>query len=145
MKSVIFLLIIIIFCSYRSSDKYYLSDFDTWILSWRMFESYQNKEYELAEIQFDSLSFSSQNIRPKFIKIGLKLKKLRGKNEEVANILSNAQKITWASKLVRQSDSIFFNLLPKCRTPVENTRLSPARTPFFVPVGNRLYIEKSFC
>jgi len=44
-------------------------------------------------------------------------------------VFSNAQKITYATKL---------QYLPiYC---VKNTRLSPARTPFFA-----LYIEKSFC
>ncbi len=66
------------------------SDVEVWKLGWRMIESSMEENYELANLQFDSLWNISKEIDRKYLVTGLEAKNKLGKVEEIIQIL-NAQ------------------------------------------------------
>ncbi|MFT6416989.1 MAG: hypothetical protein ACJARZ_002341 [Dokdonia sp.] len=56
---------------------------DVWKLGWRMIESSMNENFEIADVQFDSLMNSSEKMDIKFLITGLDIKSKLGKNDEI--------------------------------------------------------------
>jgi hypothetical protein len=54
-----------------------------WKLGWRMIESSMNENFEIADVQFDSLMNSSEKMDIKFLITGLDIKSKLGKNDEI--------------------------------------------------------------
>jgi len=77
-------------CNSNSTNE--IDDYKQWLLEWRLFESSINKNYTLAEAQFDSLLALNNPLHPMFISTGLKVKADLGKQEEVCKILSSQNK-----------------------------------------------------
>ncbi|MCB0611975.1 MAG: hypothetical protein KDC75_01665 [Phaeodactylibacter sp.] len=67
-----------------------LADAEVWRLGWRMIASSMDENFELAELQFDSLLNLTDEIDRKFLITGLEAKAKLDKKEEVVEIL-NAQ------------------------------------------------------
>ncbi len=61
----------------------------TWELGWRMIENSMDENFEVAELQFDSLLNISDNIDKKFLISGLEIKSRLNKNEEITKVLNN--------------------------------------------------------
>jgi len=64
-----------------------ITDDRIWKLGWRMIENSMDENFEIAELQFDSLLTISDKIDRKFLVSGLKIKSKQNKKEEVAKIL----------------------------------------------------------
>jgi len=64
-----------------------LSETEKWKLSWRMIISSMEKNYELGELQFDSLLMTKSKTDKKFILTGLEILKKNSKEETFTKIL----------------------------------------------------------
>lgn len=65
-----------------------LTDAEVWRLGWRIIESSWDENFELAELQFDSLLTLTDKIDRKFLITGLEVKSKLDKKEEVIEILN---------------------------------------------------------
>ena len=65
-----------------------LSEADKWKLGWRMIMSSMNNDYNLGELQFDSLLATKSKIDEKFILTGLEILNKNNKNEKIHKILA---------------------------------------------------------
>src|SRR5688500_18669153 len=65
-----------------------LSEADKWKLGWRMIMSSMNNDYNLGELQFDSLLATKSKIDEKFILTGLEILNKKNKNEKIHQVLS---------------------------------------------------------
>lgn len=74
----------------QSKPKLSLVEAETWRLGWRMIINSMEGDYELAELQFDSLLNLTDDISRKFLIAGLEAKVKLDKKEEAIEIL-NAQ------------------------------------------------------
>lgn len=85
-----FVILIVVFiltsCSQKEPEKF--DTVESWKLGWRMIESMMNDNYELASLQFDTLSSVTTNIRYKYLVAGIEAKDRLGKRDEVISLLS---------------------------------------------------------
>lgn len=86
---VLFLLFAFAFicCQNNSTDS--ITDEGAWLLGWRMIENSWDENYDIAELQFDSLLNSGHDVDLKFLKVGLETKSSLNKHTEVARILND--------------------------------------------------------
>lgn len=75
---VIFGLIIFTSCEHGKSQK--MTDVEIWQLGWRMIGSSMDENFELANIQFDTILKNSKTIDSKYLITGLEVKKEIGKD-----------------------------------------------------------------
>lgn len=87
--SLLIISILISVFSCNAPVEYASSDEETWKLGWRMIESTWDKNYGLAEMQFDSLLSTDKQIDEVFLIKGLKAKLELSKEEEVLKILAS--------------------------------------------------------
>jgi hypothetical protein len=81
--------IILISCSSNSAiDASNTSDMEKWKLGWRLVSSSWDKNYQLAEQQFDSLLRTGGTIETKFFVTGFEVLSELGKREKIESILS---------------------------------------------------------
>lgn len=66
-----------------------LSESDKWALGWRIIASNWNGDYQLGEMQFDSLLNGSKDIEPRFIMSGLEILAELDKKEKLIDILES--------------------------------------------------------
>jgi hypothetical protein len=91
----IFLIIVLsIVISCKESQNQPTSDVEIWKLGWRMIESTGEENYELANLQFDSLRNITNKIDKKYLVTGLKAKNEVGKVEEIIEILKSLDENT---------------------------------------------------
>lgn len=83
----IFNLSIAISCKHKEKSE--VSDVEIWKLGWRMIESSMEENYEVANMQFDSLWNVSKEIDGKYLITGLKVKNEIGRTEEIVTILNS--------------------------------------------------------
>lgn len=83
------ILILALICSCTPQHQSEHPDEQTWQLGWRMIENTLDKNYTLAELQFDSLLTQVKPIEEVFLINGLKLKITLGKNTEVLKIIKS--------------------------------------------------------
>ena len=79
-------------CKNQTNSQF--TDEGIWKLGWRMIENSMNENFEIAELQFDSLSNISNKIDRRFLIKGLEIKSKLNKNEEVINMLDNQNEET---------------------------------------------------
>ena len=91
--------------------KYELSDAEIWKLGWRMIESSMEENYEIANLQFDSLRNVATEIDRKYLLTGLQVKSKIGKNTEVLEILKMQNDVI----LQRICKSVFLSNLKPCQ------------------------------
>ena len=91
--------------------KYELSDAEIWKLGWRMIESSMEENYEIANLQFDSLRNITTEIDRKYLLKGLQIKSKIGKNTEVLEILKMQNDVM----LQRICKSVFLSNLKPCQ------------------------------
>lgn len=96
---------------------------DNWKLGWRMIENHMNEEINLAEKQFDSLTWVGTNSDPKFFATGLEIK-AKLKKDSIVNKHLSIQKEEFlhelcASKYLEK----FENCLKKKDEKIENKKL----------------------
>jgi len=82
----LFLIVIAVSCKMQPSEK--LSEEGIWQLGWRMTESFYLDNYDLAEVQFDSLITLSDSIKPSFLIIGLELLEKNASNDKMIEIFN---------------------------------------------------------
>jgi hypothetical protein len=81
--SIILILGVSIVSSCKHSSNSHMDENDVWKLGWRMIESSMNENFEIADVQFDSLMNSSEKMYIKFLITGLDIKSKLGKNDEI--------------------------------------------------------------
>lgn len=64
-----------------------LTEEEVWKLGWRLIESSEDEELDIAQLQFDSLLENSNAIERKFLITGLKIKSKLNKDKEIIEIL----------------------------------------------------------
>lgn len=69
-----------------------ISDEEVWRLGWRMIANSMEENYEIANLQFDSLWSISNKMDRKFLITGLELKNKLGKTDAIAEILKAQDK-----------------------------------------------------
>lgn len=67
---------------------------EKWRLGWRLIDSSWNKNFELAELQFDSLLKMEGRIEAKFLVTGLDILAELGKKEKIVIVLSKQDQLT---------------------------------------------------
>ena len=87
-KIIVLILGISFIISCKQKENSQISEIETWKLSWRMIENSMEDNYEIANLQFDSLRNITNNIDRKYLLTGLKSKNEIGKDEEIIQILS---------------------------------------------------------
>lgn len=75
-------------CKHSLSSQ--LTDDEVWKLGWRMMAKSMEENYEIADLQFDSLLKYTDTVERKFLLTGLEVKAKLGKEDEIVEIL-NAQ------------------------------------------------------
>ena len=88
-KIIVLILGISLIISCKQKENSQISEIETWKLGWRMIENSMEDNYEIANLQFDSLRNITNKIDRKYLLTGLKSKNEIGKNEEIIQILSN--------------------------------------------------------
>lgn len=91
--------------------KHKMSDAEIWKLGWRMIESSMEENYEIANLQFDSLRNVATEIDRKYLLTGLQVKSKIGKNTEVLEILKMQNDVI----LQRICKSVFLSNLKPCQ------------------------------
>lgn len=66
-----------------------MTDVEVWKLGWRIIASSMEENYELANLQFDSLRNSTKTIDRKYLVTGLEVKNKLGKVDEITEIISS--------------------------------------------------------
>lgn len=118
---VIFGLIIFTSCEHGKSQK--MTDVEIWQLGWRMIGSSMNENFELANIQFDTILKNSKTIDSKYLITGLEVKKEIGKDEEIIEILSS-QPIEMLQEICKKQVLSNFEICKKYSVEiVENEKL----------------------
>jgi hypothetical protein len=92
-------------------EKNELSDVEIWKLGWRMIESSMEENYEIANLQFDSLRNITTDIDRKYLLTGLQVKNKIGKNTEVLEVLKMQNDVM----LQRICESVFLSNLKPCQ------------------------------
>jgi hypothetical protein len=70
------------------------SEIEKWKLGWRLIDSSWNKNFELAELQFDSLLEMEGRIETKFLVTGLDVLAELGKKEKIVIVLGKQDQLT---------------------------------------------------
>lgn len=83
---------VVISCKNQRNPK--ISDEGIWKLGWRMIENSMYENFEIAELQFDSLLHISDKIDRKFLIKGLEVKSKLNKGEEITKVLNNQDEET---------------------------------------------------
>ena len=118
---VIFGLIIFTSCEHGKSQK--MTDVEIWQLGWRMIGSSMDENFELANIQFDTILKNSKIIDSKYLITGLEVKKEIGKDEEIIEILSS-QPIEMLQEICKKQVLSNFEICKKYSVEiVENEKL----------------------
>jgi len=91
---VILIIGLIIIASCKNQAKSQKTDERIWKLGWRMIENSMDENFEIAELQFDSLLNISDRVDKRFLISGLQIKSRLNKNEEIATILNNQNEET---------------------------------------------------
>ncbi|MBK8827276.1 MAG: hypothetical protein IPO26_11345 [Saprospiraceae bacterium] len=118
---VIFGLIIFTSCEHGKSQK--MTDVEIWQLGWRMIGSSMDENFELANIQFDTILKNSKTIDSKYLITGLEVKKEIGKDEEIIEILSS-QPIEMLQEICKKQVLSNFEICKKYSVEiVENEKL----------------------
>lgn len=86
---IIFASLIVSFFSCQIADKSETMNEATWKLGWRMIENYWDENYDMAEMQFDSLLALNKPISERFLTTGLEIKIQLSKEKEVLKIFEN--------------------------------------------------------
>jgi len=71
-----------------------LSETEKWKVGWRMIISSMEANYNLGEIQFDSLLATNSKIDKKFVSAGLEILSKKEKNEKIQKVLKQLDKET---------------------------------------------------
>jgi len=118
---VIFGLIIFTSCEHGKSQQ--MTDVEIWQLGWRMIGSSMDENFELANIQFDTILKNSKTIDSKYLITGLEVKKEIGKDEEIIEILSS-QPIEMLQEICKKQVLSNFEICKKYSVEiVENEKL----------------------
>jgi hypothetical protein len=118
---VIFVLIIFTSCEHGKSQQ--MTDVEIWQLGWRMIGSSMDENFELANIQFDTILKNSKTIDSKYLITGLEVKKEIGKDEEIIEILSS-QPIEMLQEICKKQVLSNFEICKKYSVEiVENEKL----------------------
>lgn len=118
---VIFGLIIFTSCEHGKSQQ--MTDVEIWQLGWRMIGSSMDENFELANIQFDTILKNSKTIDSKYLITGLEAKKEIGKDEEIIEILSS-QPIEMLQEICKKQVLSNFEICKKYSVEiVENEKL----------------------
>lgn len=118
---VIFGLIIFTSCEHGKSQQ--MTDVEIWQLGWRMIGSSMDENFELANIQFDTILKNSKIIDSKYLITGLEVKKEIGKDEEIIEILSS-QPIEMLQEICKKQVLSNFEICKKYSVEiVENEKL----------------------
>ena len=118
---VIFGLIIFTSCEHGKSQQ--MTDVEIWQLGWRMIGSSMDENFELANIQFDTILKNSKTIDSKYLISGLEVKKEIGKDEEIIEILSS-QPIEMLQEICKKQVLSNFEICKKYSVEiVENEKL----------------------
>ena len=118
---VIFGLISFTSCEHGKSQK--MTDVEIWQLGWRMIGSSMDENFELANIQFDTILKNSKTIDSKYLITGLEVKKEIGKDEEIIEILSS-QPIEMLQEICKKQVLSNFEICKKYSVEiVENEKL----------------------
>jgi len=83
-----------IITSCKNQTNSQITEEENWKLGWRMIENSMEENFEIAELQFDSLLTISDKINRKFLATGLEIKLKRNKKEAVAKILNSQNEET---------------------------------------------------
>jgi hypothetical protein len=75
--------------SCKHNENQQITDVEIWKLGWRMIASSMEENYELANLQFDSLRNSNVIIDRKYLVTGLEVKSKLGNLDEVTEILNS--------------------------------------------------------
>jgi hypothetical protein len=94
MKNFIVLLTFLTLVSCNSTNSNEYSQQDAWKLGWRMIENSMDENYQLSNLQFDSLLTISEQIEYKFLITGLEIKSQIGMDSEIEAILNSQSKET---------------------------------------------------
>lgn len=118
---VIFGLISFTSCEHGKSQQ--MTDVEIWQLGWRMIGSSMDENFELANIQFDTILKNSKTIDSKYLITGLEVKKEIGKDEEIIEILSS-QPIEMLQEICKKQVLSNFEICKKYSVEiVENEKL----------------------
>ncbi|HMT54649.1 MAG TPA: hypothetical protein PKD16_16285 [Saprospiraceae bacterium] len=118
---VIFGLIIFTSCEHGKSQQ--MTDVEIWQLGWRMIGSSMDENFELANIQFDTILKNSKTIDSKYLISGLEVKKEIGKDEEIIEILLS-QPIEMLQEICKKQVLSNFEICKKYSVEiVENEKL----------------------
>ncbi|MBK6497777.1 MAG: hypothetical protein IPG48_16060 [Saprospiraceae bacterium] len=118
---VIFGLISFTSCEHGKSQQ--MTDVEMWQLGWRMIGSSMDENFELANIQFDTILKNSKTIDSKYLITGLEVKKEIGKDEEIIEILSS-QPIEMLQEICKKQVLSNFEICKKYSVEiVENEKL----------------------
>ncbi len=118
---VIFGLISFTSCEHGKSQQ--MTDVEMWQLGWRMIGSSMDENFELANIQFDTILKNSKTIDSKYLITGLEAKKEIGKDEEIIEILSS-QPIEMLQEICKKQVLSNFEICKKYSVEiVENEKL----------------------
>lgn len=108
-------------CEHGKSQK--MTDVEIWQLGWRMIGSSMDENFELANIQFDTILKNSKTIDSKYLITGLEVKKEIGKDEEIIEILSS-QPIEMLQEICKKQVLSNFEICKKYSVEiVENEKL----------------------
>jgi hypothetical protein len=79
-----------------------MTDFELWELGWRLIKSSKEGNYELTNLQFDSLRNETKIIDKKYLLPGLEAKYKLGKDEAITEVLSSLTEKTLRDVCVKQ-------------------------------------------
>jgi hypothetical protein len=121
-KIIVLILGISLIISCKQKENSQISEIETWKLGWRMIENSMEDNYEIANLQFDSLRNITNKIDRKYLLTGLKSKNEIGKNEEIIQILSNQDENMLREICTSEFLSKFeiCNVIPKEKVKNEN-------------------------
>jgi hypothetical protein len=77
------------FTSCKENINQKMTDVEVWQLGWRVVASFHQKNYVLANLQFDSLRNNTDTMDTAHLMSGLNVKSELGKNDEISEILSS--------------------------------------------------------
>ncbi|WP_162055771.1 DUF6624 domain-containing protein [Pontibacter pamirensis] len=91
--SILILILLISSCTATEKEEK-LSEIEKWKLGWRMIVSSTDENYQLGELQFDSLLSESSEIEPKFLITGLEILDKLGKREKLVQVINGQDQET---------------------------------------------------
>lgn len=141
MKKISLLIIglsIIISCKQTTNQQ--KTEVENWKLSWRIIESSMEENYELANMQFDTLLNKTKSIDKKYLVTGLEAKKEIGKDDEIIKILAS-QKIETLKEICKEQ---FLSKFEKCKDySIENVENNELQIELIKMYVNDQYIRSN--